>query len=242
MYVCPTNRSPMKNSFVFIFLIFITLLAVVSCKKDEKPYVPAGQPCEGLDKFYFINRTYHTVQLGNQCWMRDNLDYGKITEFSHGQRNNDTVERYCYDNDVNNCIKYGSLYTWPEMMKYDTIHEGIQGICPDGWHIPTDMEYYDMEHFIDSTINETTAYGERGTDAGVQLRYAGKSGFEALMGGFMNVDGSFYGIESGTNFWTSSRSNDFTAWSRYLSKSGWTSGRYHSARQMAFSVRCIKND
>jgi len=238
----PDNIYEMKNYYIPVLIcIAVVSLIGAACSKEEKKYVPAGQPCASLPSFYFISKTYHTIQLGDQCWMRENLDYGKMVDFTTKEKDNDTVEKYCYGTDINNCIKFGGLYTWGEIMKYDTLHEGIQGICPDGWHIPTDMEFFTLEHFIDSTITHLDMYGERGTNAGDRLRYAGTSGFEALMVGFINSDGSSYGMESGTNFWTSSRSNDFAAWARYLNKQNWTSGRYHYPRTMSFSLRCIKD-
>ena len=230
-----------KYSISLIVSLVFIVLAFSACKKEDKRYVPAGQPCSEIPSFYHIDRTYHTVQLGSQCWMRENLDVGKMVDFNKKETNNDTIEKYCYDTDPNNCIQFGGLYTWFEAMKYDTLHAGIQGICPDGWHIPTDHEFFVLEHYIDSTITQPDIYGERGSNGGLNLKYAGTSGFEALMVGFMNADGSFYGMESGTNYWTSTKQNDFAAWARYLNKLNHTSGRYHYPREMAFSIRCIKN-
>jgi uncharacterized protein (TIGR02145 family) len=91
---------------------------------------------------------YRTTRIGNQVWMAENLNTGTMV-ISSGEdfptSNDEIVEKLCYDNDPQNCKIYGGLYMWKEMMDYnppDT--EGIrrtQGICPDGWHIPTDQEW-----------------------------------------------------------------------------------------------------
>jgi len=54
--------------------------------------------------------------------------------------NNSVIEKYCYNNEEDSCTKYGGLYQWDEMMQYTT-EQGVRGICPAGWHLPTDEEW-----------------------------------------------------------------------------------------------------
>ena len=61
--------------------------------------------------------------------------------------NNGIIEKYCYDNDPVNCATYGGLYQWDEMMQYTT-QQGTQGICPAGWHLPTDAEWTILTDFL----------------------------------------------------------------------------------------------
>ena len=65
------------------------------------------------------------------------------------QSNNGIIEKYCYNNEPDSCTKYGGLYQWNEMMQYTT-QQGAQGICPPGWHLPTDEEWKVLEGAVDS--------------------------------------------------------------------------------------------
>jgi len=82
-------------------------------------------------------KTYNTVLIGTQCWMRENLNIGTRIDGSQNQTDNGTIEKYCYDDLESNCDIYGGLYQWDEAMQYVTT-QGVQGICPAGWHLPTD--------------------------------------------------------------------------------------------------------
>ena len=78
--------------------------------------------------------------------MAKNLNVG--TQIFSGQNpsNNGTIEKYCYSNDTDNCDLYGALYNWKEAMNYTTT-PGIQGICPEGWRIPTTIEWQNLNNF-----------------------------------------------------------------------------------------------
>ena len=71
--------------------------------------------------------------------MAQNLNVGTKISGSSEQINNGIIEKYCYYNDENNCNVYGALYQWDEAMRYSTT-EGVKGICPSGWHLPTDAD------------------------------------------------------------------------------------------------------
>ncbi|MFC1734295.1 FISUMP domain-containing protein, partial [candidate division KSB1 bacterium] len=119
-------------------------------------------------------KMYPTVQIGNQCWMAKNLNIGVMLDCGNpnaNQTNNSTFEKFCYNSDTSNCILYGGLYQWDEMMQYSTT-PGVQGICPAGWHVPTETEYTTIESNFPS-----------GTAASA-LKVGGSSGFEATTGGY----------------------------------------------------------
>ena len=87
---------------------------------------------------YRDGQQYPTILIGSQCWLAKNLNVGiKINNGSLSPSNNGIIEKYCYNNDTNYCNTYGGLYEWNEMMQYSLI-ESSQGICPCGWHIPSD--------------------------------------------------------------------------------------------------------
>jgi hypothetical protein len=98
----------------------------------------------------YESKTYNTVQIGDQCWFRENLNVGtKINSTSSGyqQTDNGVLEKYCYNNEESNCDTYGGLYEWTEAMQYVTT-EGTQGICPSGWHIPSKGEWQTLQTYV----------------------------------------------------------------------------------------------
>jgi len=89
------------------------------------------------------------VMIGEQCWMAENLNIGEMIDGSQSMTENGIIEKYCYDNDPENCETYGGLYQWDEMMEYVT-DTAVQGICPAGWHLHTDHEWKVLEGTVDS--------------------------------------------------------------------------------------------
>ena len=134
---------------------------------------------------------YNTVLIGTQCWMAQNLNVGTMINGASNQTNNNTIEKYCYNNDLNNCNTYGGLYQWAETMQYfngatDTsswnpVPAGnVQGICPSGWHIPTHDEWTTLERAVCTSSTcatdfpyDNTTSGLRGTDEGGKLKENG---------------------------------------------------------------------
>ncbi|MCD4695243.1 MAG: right-handed parallel beta-helix repeat-containing protein [Bacteroidales bacterium] len=189
-------------------------------------------------------QTYNLVKIGTQCWMAENLNIGIMINGFDNQINNDTIEKYCYNNDTNHCATYGGLYQWDEIMNYETI-EGAKGICPDGWHVPTDEEYKMLEGAVDSQYGypdpEWNETGWRGTDAGTNLRLGGSSGFNALYSGRRNWNGYFSNM--GGNIWLRTSSLESNAWGRrltshsssnFVERSGYNISEGHS-------LRCIRD-
>ncbi len=186
--------------------------------------------------------TYGTVEIGEQCWMAENINIGTKIYGKGNQSNNDTIEKYCYRDLEDKCNTFGGLYQWNEMMQYNTdTTQVVRGICPADWHLPTDAEWCILEQEVDSTINCGSSLW-RGDDGGTKLKQGGDSGFEALLAGHRNTSGSF-SSGSNTNFWSSSSSseNEATAWGRTLSKRKTTVLGTTYSKGYAYSVRCIKD-
>jgi len=141
-------------------------------------------------------KKYATVLIGDQCWMAQNLDIGIRIDGGTNQSNNPDIEKYCYDDLDDNCTQWGGLYQWPELMDYVTT-SGAQGICPTGFHVPTDAEFKILEGNVDSQYGPGSAEwnktGWRGYDAGYNIRStegwdgigngSDAFGFHALPGG-----------------------------------------------------------
>ncbi len=182
---------------------------------------------------------YNTVQIGNQCWMSENLNVGTMVSGATEQADNAVVERYCYDNDSNICATDGGLYQWDEMMQYTTT-EGAQGICPNGWHLPSDTEWKTLEITLGMTQEVANSAHWRGTDQGTQLKAGGTSGFQALLAGYRYTTGTFTVHGSETIFWTSTAGLS-GAWYRYLRSSREDVDRSTLGVVAGFSVRCVKD-
>ena len=204
---------------------------------------------------------YTTVQIGNQCWMAENLNIGSRIDGENIQTDNQIIEKYCYDNDSSYCNEYGGLYLWDEMMQYVSL-PGIKGICPLSWHIPTDEEWKILEGEVDSQYGypdpEWDQINWRGFDVGGSLKETGTthwlspnlgatnlSGFTALPAGFHDTDGTYDGIATWGNLWTSSEYNGISNWCRSLSYQFQKSSRTHFSKNVGlgfgFSVRCVKD-
>jgi uncharacterized protein (TIGR02145 family) len=158
--------------------------------------------CPGTPTVLYEGKTYHTVQIGSQCWLKENLNVGIMIQGFAEMTDNDTIEKYCYDNDSLNCETYGGLYKWPEAMKYNTTLE--QGICPPGWHLPVLSEFQTLITTVNNNGNALKAIGQgSGSGAGTNI-----SGFSALLAGARwesNLHGRFRFLHFYTYFWGSSR-------------------------------------
>lgn len=185
-------------------------------------------------------KSYQTVKIGNQCWMAENLNVGQAVNLSAGQSNDGIIEKYYYDNNSQNGQVYGGLYTWDEMMNYTNI-KGSRGICPDGWHIPTDLEWQEMEMALGMTQSEAIKSNTwRGTDQGTQLGLNGSSGYHALYSGRSVPGFGFTALQAYEYIWTSDESGD-NAWRRCLEISSPKVGRYDSfPKTYGMSVRCVR--
>ena len=198
-------------------------------------------------------QSYTTVQIGTQCWMAENLNIGTMINGNLNQTNNGTIEKYCYSNNTGNCKTYGGLYQWDEMMQYVTT-EGVQGICPTGWHLPTDDEWKTMEMYLGMTQAQADGTGYRGTDEGGKLKETGtthwispntgatnSSGFTALPGGNRYSYGSFLYLGDFGYWWSSSEYSGTDAWFRGLGYNYSQVDRNNSSKAYGFSVRCLKD-
>jgi len=201
-------------------------------------------------------QSYATVQIGTQCWMAENLNIGTMINGSNNQTANGTIEKYCYDDNTSNCDTYGGFYQWDEMMQYTTT-AGTQGICPSGWHIPTDDEYKTLEMQLGMSSSEVNNTGWRGTDEGSKLAgnetlwtngnldqnaNFGSSGFDALAAGFRNINGLFYNHAYDAHLWLSSENEDGTkGWNRLLRYNNSKVYRTVISKDSGFNVRCVRD-
>jgi len=197
---------------------------------------------------------YTIVLIGGQCWMAENLNIGTMLIGTVNQSDNSTIEKYCYNNSTTYCDTYGGLYQWNEMMQYVTT-EGTQGICPTGWHLPTDDEYKTLEMQLGMSQAEADDAGYRGTDEGGKLKETGtthwnspntgatnSSGFTGLPGGFREIIFiPFVQIGREANFWSSSDIGGPSAWFRSLFFFDSEVYRTNQPKERGYSVRCVRD-
>ena len=190
-------------------------------------------------------QSYITVKIGDQCWMAENLNIGIMINSNNYQVNNDTIEKYCYDNYAANCETYGGLYQWDEMMQYITTG-GSRGICPQGWHIPTDNEWATLTEFLGGMSIAGGKMKEIGNNYwnSPNISATNESGFSALPGGSFSYynTGSFLGQNSFSYSWSSTTTNLLNrAWQRNLQAYSSFILRTDPLKIAGLSVRCLKD-
>ena len=220
-------------------------------------------PCPGVPTVTYAGETYPTVQIGTQCWFAKNLNVGSMINGASNQTNNGTLEKYCYNNNSANCTTYGGMYQWAEAVQYQngasnsaspnpTFTGNIRGICPTGWHLPSDAEYCTLTTFLDATVNCGT-FGWSGTDAGGKMKSvsglwgtpntgaANSSGFSALPGGVRTPLGTFGNIGFYAYFWSFSEYSATTAFFRILNYNNSNIYRNFFSKSYGFSIRCTQD-
>ena len=207
---------------------------------------PCGAPSACLDAR--DGRSYPTALVGTQCWMAANLDHGaQITASSAGSvASNDALpQKLCFGNLAANCAQHGGLYEWNEAMQFepsDALSKGrTRGICPEGWHLPTDLEVQLMEHALGMTPSQVVATGYRGAPAGTKLKVGGSTGFAMkLSGRRVAQSGAFDGLNATGGFWTATAAATGQAWARLFDNSA-AVGRSATAAVNAHAVRCVRD-
>ena len=199
--------------------------------------------CPGMPTVTYDGKTYNTVQIGDQCWIKENLNIGTFIAGTSEQTDNDIIEKYCYNNDTANCSIYGGLYQWNEIMKYSTT-EGAQGICPSGWHIPTNAEWDTLGTYLGGTTVAGRALKETGTDHwnSPNTGATNSSGFTALGSGNRYPDFNFYALKDDGYFWSSTEYSTDRSMFRKLTYSSSGIVSYHDNKDMGLPVRCLKNN
>jgi uncharacterized protein (TIGR02145 family) len=214
----------MKNIYFILVLLFIT-----TCSYSQTA-------CPGTPTVEYAGKTYHTLKIGTQCWLQENLDVGTMIDSMANPGNNGIIEKYCFGNNPANCNTYGGFYQWNEAMQYDTA-EGTQGICPIGWHIPKYAEIQILETAVNGEGNTLKEIGQ-GTGLGAGTN---TSGFSALLSGDRISNGTFINLGRFTGFWSSTKYNDIGAYGRSLDNETNYIAHFWDYKVCGFSIRCLKD-
>ena len=175
------------------------------------------------------SKEYRIVKVGTQVWMAENLAY----ETDRGS--------FPYDRNDNNVEKYGRLYSW----------KVLEDACPSGWHVPSDMEWKKFEKAIGVDETELDLVGGRGVNIGTELKSEGgwstggngtnKYGLNFLPAGIRNAKGDCASIDELTRVWSSTEKDSEDAYSRGLFYHSDKVARFVQKKDIASSVRCVKN-
>ena len=215
----------------------------------------------------YDGNAYQTVQIGEQCWMRENLrstHYSNGTEIPYSTEINSTEGvRYAAATNESNVATYGYLYNWPAVMNNAASSNenpsGVQGICPTGWHVPSLMEWTELRNYVGSreeyicggqTANIAKALAanvlwvSNGNDCAVgnDLSLNNATNFSILPGSF------YRGYTTDTPggeayFWTSSyNESQLRPYNVFLTSALTYFGESSTANYIGFSVRCIRDE
>ncbi len=194
---------------------------------------------------------YEWVKIGDQVWMAENLAYlTSVGPYNEGSETDSYYQVYnYYGSSVNEAkfenafLTYGVLYNWPAALN----------ACPDGWHLPTDAEWKQLEIFLGMSQSDADYSDWRGTSEGEKLKATSgwdnngggtdDYGFSALPGGFHGMSGEGFGAEGEASFFRSATEySSSIAWNRGLNDNGSDVNRDNvNHKGYAFSVRCIRD-
>jgi uncharacterized protein (TIGR02145 family) len=191
--------------------------------------------------------SYPVIQIGEQLWMGKNL---RTATFSDGTPvlqvrdyedwSNLSQPAYCwYNNDSLNAGVFGGLYN------YYAVESGK--LCPDGWHVPSDEDWIELESFLGGAELAGGALKESGTDhwKTPNAQASNESGFTALPGGYRSYTGPFNLMRIETFWWTTSERNWYgstnTVIYRNVQYDGQEVRRHVAEKANGFSVRCVKD-
>jgi uncharacterized protein (TIGR02145 family) len=213
-----------------------------------------GLPCMDQSTVEYEGITYHTVQIFNQCWLKENLNVGVMIAGSASSSDNGIIEKYCYGDVEDSCRSLGAFFLWNVMMAY-VATPGSRGICPAGWHVPTDNDWKLLEGVSDSLYRlgsaEWDSSGVRGVTAGYSLKSpwywqndgngSDIFGFTVLPSGYRDSWGYIFGFGHASTLWCADEKDAVYAWTRGFGCHGREVSRFDMEKTGGYSVRCIRD-
>ncbi|MDP1623709.1 MAG: FISUMP domain-containing protein [Bacteroidales bacterium] len=234
----------MKTLFLMLAFYVVSVFPAFpqsNADKTEPPRFVCGETFKDSRD----EKTYNTVLIGSQCWMKENLNIGSRIKGTQEQADNGIIEKYCYDDLDENCDVYGGIYQWNEVMQYKTSPKE-QGVCPTGWHIPDQEEWDTLVAFLGGDVAAGGKMKEAGSTHYLTPNFGAtnKSGFTALPGGYSYATGSYYfdKLHGVGYFWSSTTENETDVWIRTLGSANERIGRYLNYKTTGSSVRCLLSE
>ena len=228
-----------------------------------------GLPCSGIPTLTDINgNVYNTVLVGSQCWMKENLRVRKFpdnTEIAQGATYS-TDGPYYFDDSESDIplAERGYLYNWSAAMhgavSSSAVPSGVQGICPNGWHLPSEAEWEALKDYVSAQPEYTCG----GNTSNIAKSVASESWWNSYNGGCNpgdqraspNNDTGFSAVPAGTlgvygyddaghlaHFWSATEHSDYTAAAIYYSLDYDTNdfSRATTVKERRASVRCLRD-
>ena len=223
-----------------------------------------GQPCPGMATITdYDNNIYNTVQIGNQCWMKENLrttSYSDGTPIEQGTDTSRTTAYWYYPSgNSDNMSTLGLLYNWAAVMRGSASSSenpsGVQDVCPTGWHVPSDAEWTELTDYVSSQ----SEYACNGTSIYIAKALASTTGWNSFSSnctvgntpsdnnatGLGIVPAGYYSgnYNAATTAYCSSATeyNENYVYNRNIGFFSSTVNRGNLAKYTALSVRCTKD-
>ena len=235
-----------SKQLIFIFLLIILSgLTIIQAQTSGITFTDSRD-----------GTVYTAVTIGNQVWMAENLRYlPQVNDSRTGSQSVpyfyvygyngtsvDAATRSKYYND------YGALYNWPAAMAgspgNNSNPSGVQGVCPDGWHLPGDAEWTELMNFLKSegyegrectVLKAREGWVQEGNGTDIY-------GFSALPGGGRYVMiNNFDGLGQSGRFWSATEASDTTAGYRTMGYPNSQVYRMDTDKELGFSIRCVRD-
>ena len=240
----------MKKNVTALLLSGLLVLSIASF---------AQVPCNSVSDY--DGHVYNAVQIGSQCWMKENMH---VTHFPDGQEissfENRSAATAYYFSPVGkpDAYVYGHLYDWKTATHDGVVSDGrMQGICPDGWHLPSAADWQQLFDFVESqpkcVCASTPTYIARSLAAQKAWIYksacncgVGKgsgandaTGFSAMPVGYYSS--THINFEHGAYFWSASQTGQLYAYYCGLYQQPTVIQGYMN-KDVLLSVRCLRDD
>jgi uncharacterized protein (TIGR02145 family) len=266
----------MKRS-IFLGIVVTIMMSslLVSCKKNKTDRIGTGPSNQSYPATAHVihnavtdidGNIYDAVQIGNQVWMAENLRttrYSDGSEILPGVAPSYTIPfRFAPASNEDNVSKYGYLYNWAAVMhrsgSSNNNPSGVQGVCPDGWHIPSAVEWTELTEFVEShseywcngvstniakALASTDGWLEYGMEDDCLASYNpsanNATGFSGRPAG--NYWNGFSYFNYAANFWSATQYSDSTAYGYDFQFDDPKVLMTDYFKDIAYSVRCIRN-
>ncbi len=223
----------MKKIFILVFSVSLLAL-IITLNSNSVNSTLADINTDSIVVDYDGN-IYHTVTIGTQVWLKENI---KSLHYSDGTLINGAL---AYNNSDSLANIYGRLYTWNSAMRNST-NQGVQGVCPVGYHVPTDSEWTVLGNYLGGNsiaggkLKETDTIHWFPPNTGAD----NSSGFTALGAGEWE-SGNFQFMKMSAVLWSSTQTNSILAIYRYIQYNSASLNPFSYYKTLAYSVRAIKN-
>ncbi len=197
----------------------VAMAFTLSCSDD------GGGDVEGTLTDSRDNQEYKWVKIGSRIWMAENLNYNASSS-------------KCYENEPDNCQKYGRLYDWNTAME----------ICPSGWHLPSGEEWQSLvdlaggDYIAGTKLKATSGWNNNGNGTD-------DYGFAALPGGYGASGSDFRDIGYYGDWWSTKEFSDYSAYTWAMASYSYEGlevldnaaiGYYYNKLSLR-SVRCVRD-